>query len=138
MRVVKKIILHCSKSSPLSNYGVEEIKKDHLLRGMKDIAYHFVIDASGKIHKGRDLDVVGAHCKGQNHDSIGICIIGGHHWEFDFLPKQILSARLLISVMVRMYSLEYNSVYGHNEFDKSTRCPVINMETFRSILNACY
>ena len=36
-----------------------------------------MIYRDGSLHKGRDINVSGAHCTGHNSRSIGICYIGG-------------------------------------------------------------
>ena len=41
------------------------------------IGYHYVIDLDGKVEVGRPLTMTGAHCKGWNDHSIGICYVGG-------------------------------------------------------------
>ena len=46
-------------------------------RGTRDIGYHFVIQRNGEVDEGRPIEQTGAHVKGHNHDSIGICYIGG-------------------------------------------------------------
>lgn len=48
-----------------------------MLRGWKDIGYHYYITRDGAVHKGRALERVGAHCKGHNKHSIGVCYEGG-------------------------------------------------------------
>ena len=48
-----------------------------LKRGWRDIGYHFVIGLDGQVHEGRPIEETGAHTKGHNFDSIGICYIGG-------------------------------------------------------------
>ncbi len=35
------------------------------------------MDIMGKGHKGRDIAKMGAHCKGHNRNSIGVCYCGG-------------------------------------------------------------
>ena len=77
MREINKIIVHCSATREGENYEVAEIRKWHLARGFSDIGYHFYIDLYGEIHKGRDISKIGAHCKGHNRNSIGICYCGG-------------------------------------------------------------
>ena len=77
MREINKIIVHCSATREGENYEVAEIRKWHLARGFNDIGYHFYIDLYGEIHKGRDISKIGAHCKGHNRNSIGICYCGG-------------------------------------------------------------
>ena len=77
MREINKIIIHCSATREGENFEVAEIRKWHLARGFNDIGYHFYIDLYGEIHKGRDISKIGAHCKGHNRNSIGICYCGG-------------------------------------------------------------
>ena len=78
MREINKIIVHCSATREGENFDVAEIRKWHVQgRGWSDIGYHFYIDLYGQIHKGRDIAKMGAHCKGQNRNSIGICYCGG-------------------------------------------------------------
>tara|TARA_B100000575_G_scaffold293065_1_gene303308 strand:- start:998 stop:1411 length:414 start_codon:yes stop_codon:yes gene_type:complete len=78
MRQINKIIIHCSATREGENYTVDTIRSWHVDgRGWSDIGYHFYIDLYGEIHKGRDIAKIGAHCKGQNRNSIGICYCGG-------------------------------------------------------------
>ena len=77
MRSITKIIIHCSATRPDQRCDVETITKWHKARGFKTIGYHFFIDKSGAIHAGRPLTMAGAHCKGHNATSIGICYEGG-------------------------------------------------------------
>ena len=78
MRNNNKIIVHCSATREGQNISVDTIRKWHTEgRGWSDIGYHFYIDLHGDIYKGRDVAKIGAHCKGQNRNSIGICYCGG-------------------------------------------------------------
>lgn len=43
---------------------------------LKSIGYHFVLDCDGRKSTGRNLDEAGAHAKGHNANSIGICLAG--------------------------------------------------------------
>ena len=78
MRQIHKLIVHCSATREGHNVPVETIRKWHVEgRGWSDIGYHFYIDLEGNIFKGRDIARMGAHCKGYNRNSIGICYCGG-------------------------------------------------------------
>jgi N-acetylmuramoyl-L-alanine amidase len=77
MRKINEIIIHCSATPEGKDYTVADIKKWHLQRGFNDIGYHYVIYRDGTYHRGRQDDVIGAHCTGHNANSIGICYIGG-------------------------------------------------------------
>ena len=78
MRQINKIIIHCSATREGQDIPIETIKKWHVEgRGWSDIGYHFYIDINGNIQMGRNIAKIGAHCKGQNRNSIGICYCGG-------------------------------------------------------------
>jgi len=78
MRQINKIIVHCSATREGQDIPIETIKKWHVEgRGWSDIGYHFYIDINGNIQMGRNIAKIGAHCKGQNRNSIGICYCGG-------------------------------------------------------------
>jgi N-acetylmuramoyl-L-alanine amidase len=77
MRTITLIVLHCSATRSSQRYTFQQCKADHLHRGWKDIGYHYYITRDGQIHEGRPLWQVGAHCKGHNQHSIGICYEGG-------------------------------------------------------------
>jgi len=46
-------------------------------RGWRDIGYHNIIPRDGSLQHGRDLAIPGAHAKGYNKNSLGICLVGG-------------------------------------------------------------
>ena len=78
MREIKKIIVHCADTPEGRDVRTAEIKRWHTEeRGWSDIGYHWVVELDGSLHAGRPEEVSGAHCKGHNSDSIGICYVGG-------------------------------------------------------------
>lgn len=76
-RQIKEIIVHCSATPEGKDFTVDQIRQCHLARKFTDIGYHFVIYRDGTIHKGREENLIGAHCTGHNAISIGVCYIGG-------------------------------------------------------------
>lgn len=77
MRSIDTLIIHCSYTPPSMDIGVDEIREWHLRKRWSDIGYHFVIRRDGAVETGRPIDVIGAHAKGHNEGSIGICLVGG-------------------------------------------------------------
>ncbi len=77
MRDIEYIVIHCSATMPSMDVPIERVKKWHLQRGWSDIGYHYYITRDGEIHKGRKLSTIGAHVRGYNSKSIGICYEGG-------------------------------------------------------------
>ncbi|MFQ5532045.1 MAG: N-acetylmuramoyl-L-alanine amidase [Candidatus Nanoarchaeia archaeon] len=78
MRKIDKIIIHCSATVEGVNVSTSTIKRWHVQgRGWSDIGYHYIIGLDGAIDYGRPINRSGAHTKGENETSIGICYIGG-------------------------------------------------------------
>ena len=132
-----RIILHHSLTKDSSSVSWQAIRRYHLGLGWENIGYHFGIEKVGKeyeIFTGRMITEKGAHTRGRNHDSLGICIVGN----FDkVLPNQAqwdLALRLVRGLM-SVFNLGKNSICGHNQFSHKT-CPGTNwdMDKFREEL----
>lgn len=125
LRGANLLIIHCSATLPHQRVTVEEIDRWHRQRGFDCIGYHFYITVDGTIWTGRPLSQVGAHCKGYNAHSIGICYEGGLDEEGrpcdtrTLLQKAALVA--LINKLREMYPTA--DVVGHNDLDLSKACP---------------
>ena len=129
MREINKIIVHCSATREGENFDVAEIRKWHVEgRGWSDIGYHFYIDLYGEIHKGRDIAKIGAHCKGHNRNSIGICYCGGVEADGK-TPKDTRNKEqkeALIAVLRTLKAMFPNAiVHSHNDFANKA-CPSFN------------
>lgn len=70
-------MIHCSATRAGLDFRASDIDRWHREQGFDGIGYHYVIDLDGTIEVGRPLTMAGAHCKGWNKRSIGICYIGG-------------------------------------------------------------
>ena len=78
MRKIKKIYVHCAGSSPSEDVSIEDIGRLHEVRGInRPCGYHAYIRRNGIIEDGRPIERQGAHVKGHNKHSIGICLEGG-------------------------------------------------------------
>lgn len=90
MTLKTEMIIHASATRPEWAVGKtieqvrDEITKWHVVeRGWSGIGYNFII-MDGEVIGGRDLDddgdfaeETGAHTKGHNRGTIGVCLIGG-------------------------------------------------------------
>lgn len=138
--VINTVILHCSDS----DFGdVDEIDKWHRARGWSGIGYHFVITNGrlktgqsysafndGLIQAGRDINKIGAHCKGHNTGSVGVCLIGRHN----FTARQLYSSLPeLLGKLMFEHDISVDRVFGHCEFSRAKTCPNITREIIRKI-----
>jgi len=76
-REIDTLVVHCSATTADMDIGAEEIRKWHLERGWSDIGYHYVIRRDGTLEHGRPEGKIGAHARGFNSRSLGVCLVGG-------------------------------------------------------------
>ena len=74
MRNIDSIIVHCSATKAGQDFTATDIDRWHRERGFNGIGYHYVIRLDGKLEKGRDVTLAGAHCKGWNVEVSGYVI----------------------------------------------------------------
>lgn len=121
------IVVHCSATPPSQDIGADEIREWHKARGWRDIGYHHVIRRNGKLEIGRPPMAVGAHARGYNAVSVGICLVGGvddeGKPEANFTRAQYARLEDLVRNMVRLYGPDV-AVVGHRDLpDVSKACP---------------
>ena len=126
MRKINKLIVHCSATPEGRDVKTETIKDWHVNGNhWKDTGYHYVIERDGSIHKGRDENVIGAHCSGQNANSIGICYVGGVAKDGK-TPKDTRTDAQKQSLLELLKELKAKypnaAIHGHREF-AAKACP---------------
>lgn len=134
------IVVHCSATKPSMDIGVKEIREWHVNgNGWSDIGYAYVIRRNGALELGRDLDrdgnvdeETGAHAKGFNVNSIGICLVGGisdcGKPDANYTIGQYIALDNLIHVIKR--SNPIRRVVGHRDLDPSKDCPCFSVKEF--------
>jgi N-acetyl-anhydromuramyl-L-alanine amidase AmpD len=99
--------------------------------GWNDIGYHYVVRRNGEIERGREDSVIGAHARGGNSDSIGICWVGVN--DIDSSQEKALFS--LIHFLMGKYNVKIENVQGHCEAVKTDKtCPNLNMDRVRAEL----
>lgn len=125
MRKITEIIVHCSATPEGQNFTAEDIDRWHKQKGWQGIGYHYVIYLDGSVHKGRNEEVIGAHCLGHNTYSIGVCYIGGLD-KWTKAPKDTRTdaqKQALIDLLKSLKEKYPNAIiYGHRDFSKKD-CP---------------
>ena len=124
-RTINEIIVHCSATPEGKDYTLDTIRQWHLQRGFSDIGYHYVIHPDGKVEKGRDVNIAGAHCSGHNSKSIGICYIGGmtadnKKAKDTRTDAQKVNLKVLLQAMRKLYPNA--KIHGHRDF-AAKDCP---------------
>lgn len=124
MRRIDWIIVHCTATKEGRPYSLADIRAWHRARGWRDIGYHYVIDLEGRVLRGRAEAEVGAHCKGMNAHSIGICYVGGLDKQGrpkdTRTPAQKQALKSLLHELCQKYP--HAKVAGHRQFAPKA-CP---------------
>ena len=120
MRLVNKIIVHCSDTPKGAYYDIEDIRKWHVQEnGWQDVGYHYIILLDGSIQIGRNLETIGAHCYGHNKSSVGVCYIGGKSQDTR-TKEQKESLKVLLKTLKKIYPIA--TINGHRDFSDKN-CP---------------
>jgi N-acetylmuramoyl-L-alanine amidase len=119
------IIIHHSLTKDGSTVSWQAIRRYHVeTKGWNAIGYQLGIEKIGdhyEILMGRMLDEVGAHTKGLNAKSIGICVVG--NFDEEELPSEALEILLeLCRSLMDIFGIPVENVKRHSDYaDKS--CP---------------
>ena len=136
------IILHCS-DSPFGCARIIDVW--HRERGFDRVGYQYIIlngytksskeyirTLDGAIEVGRYEDETGAHARGYNSQSIGICLIGTD----EFTPSQMESLGRLVADIQQRHNIGREHLLGHYEtaLAGGKTCPNLDMKNLRGEL----
>lgn len=144
---VRFIIVHCSATPPDVDVGVDDIRQWHLARGWDDVGYHFVIRRDGTVEPGRPTEFKGSHVVGRNHESLGVCLVGGvrrdpdadgkddadgPRWDLtpdaNFTDAQWASLESLMALLLVRYPGTVPR--GHRDFTQNKECPCFDVKSW--------
>ena len=117
---INLLVVHCSDTPNhlSSNISASYIHNMHLNFGWDGIGYHKIISRNGKVENGRPDYWIGAHVKGKNKISLGVCLIGQNK----FTKKQFQSLEKVLKNWKKLYPKA--KILGHRDahYTKKT-CP---------------
>jgi N-acetyl-anhydromuramyl-L-alanine amidase AmpD len=96
--------------------------------GWDDIGYHYVVGngtmtADGMVEEGRPEWALGAHSRGNNERSMGVCLVGDLNAARP-TARQMKSLGELLGDILNRYDLDRNAVRLHRQMPgNSTECP---------------
>lgn len=133
---VAYLVIHYSATPVERDYSSADIDEMHRKRGFREIGYHYFIRKDGTVETGRDLTQpgrfeVGAHAKGNNSISIGICYEGGVRaaapnvgYDSRTRAQMVAMEALILSLLERFPDAV---VRGHRDMPgAATQCPGFN------------
>ena len=122
---IKLLVVHCSDTNNSKNLKAEDIHKMHLEFGWDGVGYHKIINRSGKVENGRPEYWLGAHVKGKNNISLGVCLIGRKK----FTVKQYRSLEKILRKWQSIYPKA--KIIGHRDIGNTNKtCPNFDVKTW--------
>lgn len=125
-RRIDYIVIHCAATPEGKNFTARDIDSWHKKIGWSGIGYNYVIKLDGTLELGRDVDLIPAHIKGFNGNSIGVVYVGG----IDTLgkPKDTRTPQqkeTIIKLLKDLRKLYPNAkILGHRDFPSVKKaCP---------------
>lgn len=107
MRKIDLIVIHCSATRADRSLTPDDLEMQHRRRGFNGTGYHYYIRKDGTVHLTRPIERIGAHVKGFNSNSVGICYEGGldaHGCPADTrTPEQRAALRLLVHQLLETF-----------------------------------
>lgn len=135
----KFIFIHHSLTKDSKTVSWSAIRKYHTVNlGWRNIGYHYGIEEVGNVNEifvGRFEGINGAHAKGYNYKSIGICVVGNYDNKKPSNNKWYLTLKLTQNIALR-YNIPIENVLGHREVANYKSCPgnLFSMKNFRNDL----
>lgn len=131
LTAVEHIVVHCADTPAIMDVGAKEIDQWHREKGWLCIGYHYVIRRNGTLEVGRPETKMGAHVKGHNSTSIGICLVGGRgpegEPENNFTIAQMNTLRQLLESLEESYPDA--QLVGHRDLAPGRACPCFDVQT---------
>ena len=131
MRHIDLIVIHCSATRCNRSFPVTALIRCHAER-FGFTGYHYYITRDGHTYQTRHEQLIGAHAKGYNKHSLGVCYEGGldeNGKPADTrTPKQIKS---LLKLLRRLKAAHPDAIIlGHRDLPKVHKaCPCFDAVT---------
>ena len=125
MRYIDLIVVHCSATRSNQNFPVTALIRCHAER-FGFTGYHYYITRDGTTYQTRHEQLIGAHARGYNQHSLGVCYEGGldeHGKPADTRTKA--QKRALLKLLKRLKKEHPEAqILGHRDLpDVKKACP---------------
>ncbi len=139
-RIITMIVIHCSATRCNRDYTVQQLFHDHVeVNHWRFIGYHYYIRRNGRVEATRPLERMGAHAKGYNAHSIGICYEGGldaegHYADTRTEEQKRAMERLIIQLKQQFPTIV--TVLGHCDLPGVQKaCPCFDAKSLQGLLS---
>ena len=137
-RNISLIVLHCSATRVNQNFTIEQLEACHKARGFQTSGYHFYITKDGTLYPGRPESQMGAHAKGFNAHSIGICYEGGLDEHGRCKDTRTLAQKVTMEELLQSLCVDYPDaeILGHRDLPGVHKeCPCFDTRAWLKEIN---
>lgn len=130
MRRITLIVVHCSATRCDRPFTVTALIRCHRDR-FGYTGYHYYITRDGQTYQTRHLQLVGAHARGHNAHSIGVCYEGGLNPDGQPADTRTTAQRRALRQLLTRLRRQFPEarITGHRDLPSvSKACPCFNAE----------
>lgn len=138
MRKISLIIIHCSATKVNRNFTVEDLEACHKAQGFRTIGYHYYITKDGVIYPCRPENMIGAHAKNYNANSIGVCYEGGLDANGNPADTRTRAQKQSLTALLKSLCKDYPEaeIIGHRDLPWVKKaCPCFDVKKWLKATN---
>ena len=136
MRTIELIVIHCSATRCDRRFSLEDLIACHDAR-FGFTGYHWYITKDGTTYQTRHENLPGAHAKGYNQHSIGICYEGGLDAQGRPKDTRTKEQKAALHALLKSLRVDYPEavILGHRNLPNVHKdCPCFDaQEEYRDI-----
>ena len=131
MRTINLIVVHCSATRCDRPFPVTALIRCHADR-FGFTGYHYYITRNGRTYQTRHEQLIGAHAKGYNEHSLGVCYEGGLNKQGKPADTRTKAQKQALLKLLRRLKEEHPQaqILGHRDLpDVKKACPCFDAKS---------
>ena len=131
MRTINLIVVHCSATRSDRPFPVTALIRCHADR-FGFTGYHYYITRNGRTYQTRHEQLIGAHAKGYNEHSLGVCYEGGLNKQGKPADTRTKAQKQALLKLLRRLKKEHPQaqILGHRDLpDVKKACPCFDAKS---------
>ena len=131
MRTINLIVVHCSATRCDRPFPVTALIRCHADR-FGFTGYHYYITRNGRTYQTRHEQLIGAHAKGYNEHSLGVCYEGGLDKQGKPADTRTKAQKQALLKLLRRLKEEHPQaqILGHRDLpDVKKACPCFDAKS---------
>ena len=135
MRKIDLIVVHCSATRCDQHYSVRALIRDHSDR-FGFTGYHYYVTRGGRVYQTRHEQLIGAHAKGYNQHSLGVCYEGGLDTRGNPADTRTQKQKRALLALLKQLKAEHPQaqILGHRDLPGVKKdCPCFDCSEYNAL-----